>query len=618
MQIDEYGIRDEYHDAFGDLHTTSAATRAAIVAAMELDADAPRPRARVLHPGDDGSPIAEPGELTLEDGTLLRVERDLPPDLPLGYHRLRRLAGRGEAAAPVELVIVAPEACALPADLRGWGWAIQLYSARSQRSWGMGDLGDLAGLAAWSRALGANLALINPLCAVAPTPEQVPSPYSPSSRRFRNPLYIRVEEVPGAEGDAAIEELARAGRALNAGARIDRDAVFALKMRALEHLHPKSADDPLFVRFCAELGDALEEFALFCAIAEREGGDFRRWPAELRRPSASGARRCLAEHASRVRFHRWLQWVLDAQLARASRELRVVHDLPIGVDAGGADAWAWQGVLANGIEVGAPADPFNAEGQRWGLPPFIPIKLRAAGYRPFVETLRATLRHAGGLRIDHVMGLFRLFWIPAGQRAVDGAYVYYPTEELLAIVALESARAGAVIIGEDLGTVEPGVRERLAAARILSYRLAYFQDAPPEGYPELALGAVTTHDLPTLAGLWSGADLEAQRALGLSVREDDVRSMRRRVCELAQLADDATPRELIARVHDALGRASALIVAATLEDASAALERPNLPGTWRERPNWSLPLPLSLEQLAEAELPRTIARALSRRHSGGA
>ncbi len=510
-------------------------------------------------------------------------------------------------------MICAPEACPLPADLRGWGWAVQLYAARSRRSWGIGDLADLESIAAWSRGLGANLLLLNPLCAVPPTRGQVASPYSPGSRRFHNPLYLAVAEVPGAEVlGAELETLAAEARELNAGERIDRDAVFAHKLRALERIFERQGESPLLARFRAERGPALEEFATYCAIAEQHGGDFRRWPAELARPDAPATRRFAAEHARRVSFHAWLQWQLDEQLETVSSVIRVLHDLPIGVDPGGADAWAWQDTLARGVYVGAPPDPFNADGQNWGVPPFIPARLREADYLPLRETLRANLREGGGLRIDHVMGLFRLFWIPEGRRAVEGAYVYYPAEELIAIVALESVRAGAVVVGEDLGTVEPGVRERLASARILSYRLAYFQDGPPAEYPELALAAVTTHDLPTVAGLWTGADLSAQRAVGLTVREDDVAQMRERVRRLAGVGEGDALEELVVGVHQALAASPSLILNATLDDALLALERPNLPGTCFERPNWSLPLPRPLEELFEAELPRRIAAALRR------
>src|SRR5581483_12268989 len=444
----------------------------------------------------------------LEDGTALTVRERLPPDLPLGYHRLQPLDG-GE---PTRL-IVAPERCFLPPALRTWGWAVQLYALRSGASWGIGDLADLRRLARWSRdGAGAGMLLVSPLHAAAPLLPQQPSPYFPSSRRFHNPLYLRVEEAPGAaEADLDLHALATAGRALNAARRIDRDAVYRLKREALELLWRRFRDDGAFARYRAEQGVGLEQFATFQALAERQGGGWHAWPEPLRRPDGAAVARFAREQAERVGFHAWLQWLLDQQLARAGAELPLLQDLPIGVDPDGADAWAWQDVLALDASVGAPPDFYNRQGQDWGLPPFVPRALRAAGYEPFIESIRATLRHAGGLRIDHVMGLFRLFWIPRGMEPSRGTYVRYPSEELLAILALESQRAGAFVVGEDLGTVEEGVRERLAALAILSYRLLWFEADPPAAFPRQALAAITTHDLPTIAGLWSGADLRHLR-----------------------------------------------------------------------------------------------------------
>jgi len=288
----------------------------------------------------------------------------------------------------------------------------------------------------------------------------------------------------------------------------------------------------------------------------------------------------------------------------------VIQDLPIGVDADGADAWAWQDMLALGMSVGAPPDAFSPHGQDWGLPPLIPHRLRGARYEPFIQTIRAALRHAGGLRIDHVMGLFRLFWIPRGMTAADGAFVRYPVDDLLAIVALESHRARAFVVGEDLGTVEGGVRERLAAQRVLSYRLFWFESEPPARYPELALAAVTTHDLPTIAGLWTGTDLEAQRALGWHPNEGGFQWMRARLREFAGVDDSAAVPEVIERTYRLLAGSPCAVVTATLEDALAVPERPNLPGTTTERPNWSLALPAPLEELERHPLPRAIAGAL--------
>jgi 4-alpha-glucanotransferase len=290
-----------------------------------------------------------------------------------------------------------------------------------------------------------------------------------------------------------------------------------------------------------------------------------------------------------------------------------MQDLPIGIDPEGADAWAWQDVLAQDVHVGAPPDEFNTKGQDWGLPPFIPARLKAAAYRPFIETIRGTMRHAGGLRIDHVTGLFRLYWIPEGHSAADGAYVRNHAEDLLAIVALESVRAGAIVVGEDLGTVDPRARARLMDANVLSYRLLWFENDDPSKYPERALTAVTTHDLPTIAGLWTGSDLEAQRRLNLNPNEAGIVQIRDRLAR-ATRSDTRTPvREVIRRTYALLSRAPSVVVCATLEDATATEARPNMPGTVTEWPNWSQPLPMQLEALVRHRHVNAIAEALAAR-----
>ncbi len=478
----------------------------------------------------------------------------------------------------------------------------------------MGDFADLRRLARWSSGLGAGLLLLNPVHAATPVTPHQASPYSPTSRLYRNPLYLRVEEIPGAgESDLDLERLAALGRALNRERRIDRDAVFRLKMDAFATLWSRARLAPAFERYRREQGPALESFATFCALAEEHGPDWRAWPAEYRRPESPATARFAATEAHRVHFHQWLQWLLDEQLERAGTEIAVMHDLPIGVDPGGADAWIWQDVIVTGATMGAPPDTYSHHGQDWGLPPFAPRRLAAVGYEPFIQTIRATLRHAGGLRIDHVMGFFRLFWIPGGWAPQDGAYVRYPAEDFLAIVALESHRARAIIVGEDLGIVEAGVRERLAAQAILLYRLMWFEREPPARYPELALSAVTTHDLPTIAGVWSGADLKAQTEIGRQPNEDAWTRLREILREQTGLAEDASNEDVIERTYAALGQAPSMIVTATLDDALAVAERPNMPGTVTEWPNWSLALPVPLEQIETERLPRKVAAALARR-----
>ena len=492
-----------------------------------------------------------------------------------------------------------------------------MYAARSRRSWGIGDLADLRRLGRWAAGSGAGIALINPLAAATPVVPQQASPYYPSSRRFRNPLYLRIEEVDGARTLGDVSATAVRARALNTDRRIDRDEIYRLKMGVLERIWAsvRGRDLPELDTFAAEQGPGLQEFAVFCALAERFQSGWHGWPDEFRHPSSAAVRDVATQRpvADRIRFHQWVQLQIDRQLARASRAMPVMQDLPIGFDPDGADGWAFQDVLAQGISVGAPPDEFNTKGQNWGLPPFVPRRLRQAGYQPFIETIRACVRHSGGLRIDHVMGLFRLFWIPAGMEARQGAYVRSEAQDLLAIVALESRRARAVIVGEDLGTVEDDVRGQLLARRMLSYRLLWFEKRSPAKYPKQALAAVTTHDLPTIAGLWTGSDLQAQKDIGLSPNEQGTREILTRVRRLT----GATPRTplstVVVRVHEAMATAPSRILTATLDDAMLVTERPNMPATITEWPNWSIALPEPIESLEKSRLAARIGRALGKR-----
>lgn len=612
---DPWGIEDAFHDAFGRERLTTDETRAHVLDAMGVDPDVDQP------PEDDDILVARPGEplpatearggeLHLEDGTRVAVPAGaaLPADLPIGYHTLMRAPGHPR---PQAHVLLTPGQCYLPEDLKLWGWAAQLYAARSRGSWGIGDLADLRALGAWTRSLGGGALMVNPLCAPAPVHPVEASPYYPASRRFRNPLYLRIEELPGAGADAEIARLGSEARALNGTRRIDRERVFDLKMQALERLYRGFAGGEAFDAYRREQGAALLEFAAYAALAERHGKDWRRWPEEYRRPSTEAVQR-LCNDDARVRFHTWVQWHLDVQLERASRDVRVFHDLPVGFDIAGADGWCWQDFLAGEMSIGCPPDGFNLDGQDWGLSPFIPAKMRAALYRPFIETIRAMLRHAGGLRIDHVMGLFRLFWIPRQLGNKGGTYVRYPADELLAIVAIESQRARAVIVGEDLGTVLPGTREVLAQQKLLSYRLLFFEDEPPERFLELALSGVTTHDLATIAGIWTDAAADHARSAGVTPNEEGLAFLRNKLAKLTGLPPEAPVAEVVLAVHQALGRAPSRVLLATLDDALGVLEQPNMPGTTSSWPNWSLALPKTLEELQVDPLPRAIAAALRR------
>jgi 4-alpha-glucanotransferase len=599
------GVQKEYVDALGTKHRAPRETVRGIERILKGASHSPR--ALVVR---EGSQLETgPAEIQLEDGRTLSIDGKLPADLPVGYHDIYR---RKEKPARL---IVAPPTCHLPGAFRTWGWAIQLYAARSRRSWGIGDLADLRWLGRWAAGQRAGIALINPLAAAAPTLPQQPSPYFPSSRRFRNPLYLRIEEIDGAREVEAVQELSRKARSLNRERLINRDAIFRLKTKALEAIWKtvRGRRDDRFEQF-RKNQPGLEEFSIYCVLDERFGGGFRRWPSKYRHPSLPAVRRVASERDTRDRvlFHQWVQYLLDRQIQTASSAMPVMQDLPIGFDAEGADGWAFQDVLATGMNVGAPPDEFNTKGQNWGLPPFVPDKLRSVGYEPFVQTIRACLRHAGGLRIDHVMGLFRLFWIPSGMDPKDGAYVRGHAHDLMAIVALESQRAKAVIVGEDLGTVEDDVRGQLAAFNILSYRLVWFEKTPPSRYPKGALSAVTTHDLPTIAGLWSGRDLTTQRELGLSPNEAGTHQIKSRIRRMTRSPESISSAEVVARVHESLAKAPSRILTATLDDAMVVEERPNMPATNDEWPNWRLALPKPIETLEKDRVARRIARALNR------
>ena len=542
-----------------------------------------------------GATLPVPGELTLEDGTALGRVAAMPRDAPHGYHRLVDDVGSERT------LITGPGRCHLPGGLRHWGWAIQLAATRSRRSWGIGDLADLGELARWSASAGAGFVAVGPLSAPNPGPDPEPSPYFPSTRRFGNPLYLSVDAVPGFADD----RLATEARALGASRAIDRSKVLRLKLAALEAAWAAARfDRRAFDAWRAARGNALERWATFCVLAERHGGSWRTWPVRVE--SSAG-------DADRIGFHAWLQWCFDRQLEKASVPLRRIADMPVGFDPSGFDAWDWRDQLATGASVGVPPDRFNTAGQDWGMPPFLPHRLRAAGYRPIIETVRAQLRHAGGLRIDHVLGLFRLWCIPSGADPTRGAYVRQRTDELLEIVAIESERAGAIVIGEDLGTVPAGVRPELRRRRLLSTRLALFESRPPAAWPRQAFAAVSTHDLPTVAGLWSGGDVRDQEAAGVPPDPAEAARLRRRLLRAAQHTSGPSAEEVTVALHRRLADSPAMLVAATLEDALGVEKRPNLPGTVApQRANWSVALPSPIEEIAADPGVRRLVKALRR------
>jgi 4-alpha-glucanotransferase len=569
----------------------------------------------------------------------------LPEDLPLGWHSLE-VDG---ASAP--LVVTPARLDPLPSAERLWGFLAQLYSVRSARSWGVGDLADLADLAAWSgHELGAGFVLVNPLHAAAPALPVEPSPYLPTTRRFVSPLYLRVEDVPEAAylDDAARAELSKAAAALaptdDPAERLDRDRVWVAKRRALELL----AQVPLSPGRAAALqayrsreGAALVDFATWSALREELATPWRGWPAELHDPRSPAIARARERLSDTVELHVRAQWWLDEQLAAAQRAARdagmavgVVHDLAVGVHREGYDTWALQDVLASGVVVGAPPDAFNQQGQTWSQPPWRPDALAEAGYGPYRDMLRAVLRHAGGMRIDHVLGLFRLWWVPEGVQPADGTYVRYDHEALVGILALEAHRAGACVVGEDLGTVEPWVRDVLRERGILGTSVLWFERGQsgeplaPEHWRRLCLATVTTHDLPPTAGYLRGEHLRIRAGLGLLVRPEDEERARDEADRAAWadtlrarglLREGAGERETVEALHRYVAATPARLLGVALTDAVGDVRAQNQPGTDRQYPNWLLPLadgdgrPVLLEELATSERVRSLARSV---HAG--
>lgn len=556
----------------------------------------------------------------------------LPPDLPLGYHRVHLRSGTAEFDTRL---IVTPAWLGLPDRLgnrQAWGLATQVYSVRSEGSWGIGDLVDLTDLAVWAGAQHrADFALVNPLHAAAPTTPMEPSPYLPTSRRFVNPLYLRVEAIPEfarVSNRAKVDKLRAAVVSRSEKSEtIDRDAAWAAKRKALKLVYRvrRSAGRELaFQAYKRREGPALEHFATWCALAEKHGGDWRRWPPELQRPGGPRVAEFVERHRRAVDFHCWLQWQLDDQLAQAQSQalrtgmaLGIVHDLAVGVHPTGADAWSMQDVFALGVTAGAPPDEFNQLGQDWSQPPWRPDRLEELGYEPFRALISTVLRHAGGVRIDHIIGLFRLWWVPEGLPPTKGTYVRYDHEAMIGIVALEAHRSGAVVIGEDLGTVEPWVREYLRDRGLLGTSILWFElDHHGNGGPlaadrwrELCLSSVTTHDLPPTPGYLVGEHVRLRDELGLLTRPAeeelaDDRAQRqawmvelRRVGLLGGSGDEEDggdeeddEEDVTTALYRYLGRTPSRLLALALTDAVGERRTQNQPGTIDEYPNWRVPL----------------------------
>lgn len=684
-----YGIVPYYFDMWGNKHTAPAETKIALLRAMKVEIsksaiDEKRLRHwnRLIEPAMVVSvtcqPISIPIHLRLDernekhvsiiytvkdesgntdvmslesvspsalneiDGIrYVRVELPLKDKKDIGYYdvtvkckiRLNEVEGKMR-------LIITPDECYIP-KRRTWGITLNLYSLRSKRNWGIGDLIDLQDFIEGTARLGGGFVGINPLHAIPNKPPFGISPYSPISRLYRNLIYIGMDEVP----DFKESHRDSTPTAIKDSDLIDYEEIAKSKEKALKesfsyfyktHYIPNTPRGREFKTYIKEQGMALQRFSVFMAIGKEEAGiyDIRQWHPNLRDPEGPETMEFKKNHVKEILFYQYIQWVADKQIEAVSKKAKelgmpigLYNDLAVGSTKGGFDAWAFPEVFVDGVSVGAPPDSFNLNGQDWGVTAFIPEMLKESGYESFISVIRENLRHAGALRIDHALGLFRVFLVPEGMSPKHGAYVRYPYEDLLRIIALESVREKAVIIAEDLGTVTDEAREALSRFSMLSYRLFYFERKwhsrdflPPESYPEMALTGVTTHDLPTLYGYWKGIDIEVKKALKLYPDETLYqRDIEERKADKALMLNEVIrvflpegvlhdvesipemTSTLCLSVYKFLSQTPCKLVAVSLDDILGVMNQQNLPGTVDEYPNWRQKNPIGISAIFSDE-----------------
>jgi 4-alpha-glucanotransferase len=639
---EQNGVQQEFCDIFGQPHITAPETNRAILTAIGFDCANPEalaasiaareeadrsrslPPVMVVSQSDPGEIPA--GEILLESGERVAYTRQR---LPLGYHEL-------QANGTSMRLIVAPDSAKRVGGQKRAGLGITLYGVRSRRNWGCGDFRDLTDLAEWAvPALGADFIALNPLHAIHNRTPYNTSPYLPNSIFYRNFLYLDVEAVPGYIETPQIRDEARRLREADL---VEYEAVAALKRRVLEQIFNANPPNAACRNWIAVEGDLLRLYATYCALDDHLHASDENlwvwpdWPERFRDPGDPAVADFARVHDREILFHGWLQWLIDRQLADVQKRARAAgmsiglyHDLALATDRCGSDLWAYRPFFIKGARVGSPPDGFSPSGQDWSFPPPDQRRHMEDGYSLFRESIRKSMRHGGALRIDHVMRLFRLYWIPDGHTAAQGAYVRDRAADLVRILALESVRNDAIIIGEDLGTVEEEVRETLARFGILSYRLLIFEHNAegfklPYDYPAQALVSTTTHDLPTIAGFWTGEDIAIRLKAGTidqgsfdSQQEDRVRDKQRLLDAL--FAMDLLPPDyernagLIPKLTKELHYAVLGFLASTpsalwlvnQEDMTGETLQQNLPGTTAEYPNWSRKMRWSLEDLRDCE-----------------
>ncbi|QOQ39143.1 4-alpha-glucanotransferase [Trueperella pecoris] len=674
---DSYGVALDFWDFDGTFCEVSTSTLISVLRAMGVDASTDetiqaelrarvdRPWRRVLPPctvarndretpfqvhvphgcavrvdivTEDGSTMgarqiddySQPREI---DGVLIgQASFVIPTGTPLGYHILRARVDYGNEIREEEAtLIVTPTRLDVEARLRGraWGMMAQLYSTRSRESWGIGDTADLAEMGSLFGDLGADFLLVNPLHAAEPIEPMSPSPYLPVTRRFFNPMYIRPEDIrevaymSGPQRSLVTWASENVKKFSLENNLIDRDAAWKAKREALDVIFAagrSQARQRDFERFRAMEGQGLEDFALWCALVEKYGNEF---PPQLRDINSPYVARERRELANRVDFWAWLQWVMDEQLSKAQEEshmagmrIGISHDLAVGVHPTGADVWMLPNAFAKGIGVGAPPDMYNQQGQNWSQPPWRPDTLEEMDYAPLRDMARTVMRHAGLLRVDHIMGLFRLWWIPEGSAPTEGTYVRFNHEAMVGVLLLEAHRAGVIVVGEDLGTVEPWVREYLRERGIFGTSVFWFEKDEsgwpihPEEFRSDAMVSVDTHDLPPAAGYLAGEHVDLRESLGLLVKPvEEVRAeadeererVMHRLREHGLIGDSPSEREIVEALHNYVAQTPAPIIQISLVNAVGERRAQNQPGTDQEYPNWRVPMADGTEKVVLVE-----------------
>lgn len=641
----------------------------------------------------DGLPVAvtvqleDGGQLPLEQVENWNVPREIngtmvgeasfriPTEVPLGWHHivatitdarmtveqaelLGYAAGTDGGYVASGALIAAPQRPSLAIDEPVWGLMTQLYQVRSQQSWGAGDLADLRALGAWGAERDADFVLINPVHAPAPVLPMTPSPYLPTTRRFIDPSISNIDDLKsqilgsatdGESLDATavqrLDELAADAATANAADTIDRDRTWEAKREALWLLFDAAVrvdgdrwDE--FGEFCEFEGEGLMNFATWCVLAEQLGSDWRRWPQELQSPETAEVEAFRQQHALRVQFYCWLQFEVRSQSVATQEALRasgmtigVMRDLAVGVEGTGADTWALGPAMARGVTVGAPPDAFNQLGQNWGQPPLRPDSLYRQGYEPMRALLRNAFAGAGALRIDHILGFFRLWWVPEGAAAHEGTYVAYDYDAMLGVLLLEADRAGALVVGEDLGVVSDLTREQMRERHVFGTQIMWFEHAADEGpkdpadYRVECLATVTTHDLPPTAGYLELAHVDLREQLGLYTRPvaeeraDEKRWVDAHLTALRDggfIGEDESTAEVVLALHRRLAGGASKLFGVSVADLAGDRRSINQPGTDREYANWRLPLAdaqgqvVGLEQLIASPFADALARAASR------